>query len=313
VSVVRLGECSGQTKQVTSNAGSEIKILIGVKEERVMDECLAVASGESQTNQIRPDGRYIYCVAPIIDLENKGLRGIGGSHIYQIAFQDIGAIVHDCPVVPYQGEDEVVKAWLLEHHSVIDAVWEFTGTVLPMTFDVIIKGGETCGASDNVIRWLKDNYVTFKSKLESFQQKVELRIQVIWDRAPVLKRVACEDPEVKQLQAEMDGKPQGMAFFYKRKIEKRIKTVVDELADSIYQNYLNRIQALVSESRIEKPKRLEQKEMLLNLSVLAAKERIGDIGNILGELQGQQGIDVYFTGPWPPYSFVAGSMGVEEL
>ncbi|AFV11284.1 gas vesicle synthesis protein GvpL/GvpF [Thermacetogenium phaeum DSM 12270] len=276
-----------------------------------MSEDLAVAGGNNQGVATVPGGRYVYCVAPVVDLEGKGLQGIDGNRVYQIAFRDIGALVHDCPDVPYQGGDEQVRAWLLAHHRVIEAVWDAAGTVLPMTFDMIIKGDAGCTAGDRVVRWLEDNYEAFKNRLEFFRRKAELRIRVIWERGPLLRIAACEDPEVKRLQVEMEGKPQGMAFFYKRKIEKRIREVVDGLADGIYRDCLNRLRPLVAACREEKPRRLEGKEMLLNLSVLAEEARIEDIGNLLGEIQEREGFEVIFTGPWPPYSFAAEEVGAE--
>lgn len=251
-----------------------------------------------------PAGRYVYCVAPLVELGGKFLRGLEGAEVYQIAFQDIGALVHACRAVPYLGEDEQVKAWLLAHHQVVDTVWEMTGTVLPMSFDVIIRGDTSTSADDNVIRWLKDNYGAFKAKLAAFKGKVELGIQVSWNKTAAAERLAAEDPEVRRLQGEMQGKTKGLAFFYQQRIEKRVRNRLDETADAICGTYLKEIQALAHETLSNKPKRLDQGEMLLNLSVLTDRNRIEDIGTLLGSLQEQTGTEVRFTGPWPPYSFV---------
>lgn len=249
-------------------------------------------------------GRYVYCVAPLVDLAGKSLRGLEGAEVYQIAFQDIGAVVHACPPVPYLGEGEQVKAWLLAHHEVVDAVWEMTGTVLPMSFDVIIKGDTHTSADDNVIHWLQENHSAFRTKLAALKGKVELGIQVVWNRAAAAEQIAAEDPEIRKLQGELRGKPKGVAFFYQQLTEKRVKNKLDETADAICATYLKEIQALTCETLSNKPRRLDQGEMLLNLSVLADRNRIEDIGMLLGSLQETTGTEVRFTGPWPPYSFV---------
>jgi hypothetical protein len=41
----------------------------------------------------------------------------------------------------------------------------------------------------------------------------------------------------------------------------------------------------------------------VNLSVLAPRERVAELGAVLVGFQAE-GVEVRFTGPWPPYSFV---------
>ncbi len=249
------------------------------------------------------EGCYLYCVAPALDLSGLNLCGLDGASVYQIAFRDLGAVVHDCPAVPYVGGSEQAEAWLLAHHAVIDKVWEQTGTVLPVTFDVIIAGGSGQQARARVVSWLEENYESFRNKLNDLQGKTELVIQVNWDRAAALQEILSTDNEIRQLQEEMQGKPKGMAFFYRQKIEKLIRQKADARVEEICQAYLQRIQDLAVQTFINKPKRLDGPEMLLNLSVLVDREKISGIGWVLGELEARQGIAIHFTGPWPPYSF----------
>ncbi|MGD0621792.1 MAG: GvpL/GvpF family gas vesicle protein [Thermacetogeniaceae bacterium] len=248
-------------------------------------------------------GCYLYCVAPALDLSGLDLRGLNGAGVYQVVFGDIGAVVHDCPAVPYAGESEQARAWLFAHHAVIDTVWDQAGTVLPVTFDVIIKGDSGQQARAQVVAWLEENYESFRDKLDGLQGKAELVIQVNWDRAAAMQEIVSTDSEVGQLQEELQGKPKGMAFFYQQKIEKLIRQKADAVVEEICQTYLERIRALTVQTSINKPKRLDRLEMLLNLSVLVEREKISEIGMVLGELEARQGITIHFTGPWPPYSF----------
>ena len=221
-------------------------------------------------------------------------------------------MVHDCPAFPYEGEDKRVQAWLLTHHAVNDAVWDQTGTVLPVTFDVIIKGGPGQQARAQVVAWLEENYESFRDKLNDLQGKAELVIQVNWDRAAAMQEIASTDSEVGQLQEELQGKPKGMAFFYRQKIEKLVRQKADAIVEEICHTYLERIQALAVQTTINKPKRLDSLEMLLHLSVLVDRERISEIGMVLGELEARQGIAIHFTGPWPPYSFAMTPLDCEK-
>ena len=57
---------------------------------------------------------------------------------------------------------------------------------------------------------------------------------------------------------------------------------------------------------VNKAKRpADGKQMLLNLSLLVRKENVSSLGQVLDAIQAEEGVEVRFTGPWPPYSFVA--------
>jgi len=57
---------------------------------------------------------------------------------------------------------------------------------------------------------------------------------------------------------------------------------------------------------VEKTKKTEKdKVMLINLSCLVAKEKVDSLGEELEKINNMEGFTVRFTGPWPPYSFVA--------
>ncbi len=248
-------------------------------------------------------GCYLYCVAPARGLSGMDLRGLDDAGVYHITFGEISAVVHDCPAVPYAGDGERVQAWLLAHHAVIDTVWDQAGTVLPVTFDVIIKGSPGQQSRAQVVAWLEENYESFRDKLNDLQGKAELVIQVNWDRASAMQEIVSTDSEVGRLQEELQGKPKGMAFFYRQKIENLVRQKADAIVEEICQTYLERIRALAIQTSINKPKHLDSLEMLLYLSVLVDREKIPNIGIVLGELEARQGIAIHFTGPWPPYSF----------
>ena len=95
----------------------------------------------------KEEGRYIYCVVDCGEKTSLGEIGIEGKEVYAIPYRDIGAVVHDCPAQPYRSDDqEAVKAWVMTHQKVVDAAWGRWGTVLPLSFDTIIKG-ETEGSA----------------------------------------------------------------------------------------------------------------------------------------------------------------------
>ena len=51
------------------------------------------------------EGRYIYCIVESSQKAHLGNIGIDGSPIYTIPYQEISAVVHNCPAKPYESKD----------------------------------------------------------------------------------------------------------------------------------------------------------------------------------------------------------------
>jgi hypothetical protein len=252
------------------------------------------------------EARYVYCIMPDIGKTEWGAIGLNGACVYTIGCGDICALVHDCPPEPYQGDDETVKNWVWTHGEVIDAAWEATCSVLPMTFDCIVRPTDGHDATATVAAWLRAEYDGFRRELEDLAGKVELGVQVLWRVDAITRAAAAADGEIAHLQAEMGGKPKGMAYFYQQKIEKALKRTLEAKADADYRQWFAAVTAVAEDVSVNKVKRpADGKQMLLNLSLLVRKERQAELGRLLDGIAAEEGVEVRFTGPWPPYSFVA--------
>ena len=87
-----------------------------------------------------------------------------------------------------------------------------------------------------------------------------------------------------------------------RQLEKQL--VIDKYAKDLYAQ----IEKLVNDVKIgstskEVPEKWKGKQMILNVTCLAHKDKVENLGNLLGSFK-NEGFAVRFTGPWPPYSFV---------
>ncbi len=249
--------------------------------------------------------RYVYGVIPRIDKEDFGPIGLGGSRVYGISYQDICAVVHDCLPEPYQGDEEAMKGWVATHGDVVDAAWEVAGAVLPMSFDVIIKPDEERSADDNVRRWLAEEYEKFKLKLDEFSDKVELGVQILWDPEVITRRITEEHEEIKKLAAEMATQSRGLAYFYQHKISETVKKEMGAKADQDYRRYYERLRGYAEDTQVNRIKKHPDKQMIMNLSLLVKRDRMEVLGKALGEIREEEGVEVRFTGPWPPYTFAA--------
>ncbi len=247
--------------------------------------------------------RYVYCVVPG-EVRDWDVHGLDERPVRAICAAGLTALVHDCPATPYQGDDEErVKVWVLAHGDVVDAAWERTGTVLPMSFDRIVKPGDGLDGDEQVGRWLTEEGDAFRATLERLRGKVELGVQLLWLPRAIAEAVAASDAQVQELQAELAGKSKGAAYFVQQKIEKALRRALTARAEEDYRACFRQITALFPDVCVNELKKLPDRQMILNLSVLVPRERVAELGALLAGFQ-SDGVEVRFTGPWPPYSFV---------
>lgn len=253
-------------------------------------------------------GRYVYGVA----LSRKGVRlgenGIEGSEVYTIPYKNLCAIVHNCPTEPYQSNDEeVVKGWVKSHQQVLDEAKKRFGTVIPLGFDVIIKPKNEATSPDQVVRdWLKEDYDKLCTVMEKIQGKDEYGVQISCDPKVISEFIAQQSEEVRKIKEEMATRPAGMAYMYKQKLEKVVKSKMEKLADKWFKDFYEKIKRHTGDIVVEKTKKLNRsKVILLSLSCLVAKDKVESLGQELEEINNMEGFSVHFSGPWPPYSFVA--------
>ena len=258
---------------------------------------------------VQEEGRYIYCVADAGEEVNLGEIGIKEQEVHTIPYRDICAVVHSCPAQPYQSDDqEVVKAWVMTHQKVVDAAWERWGTVLPLSFDTIIRGEAAKSTEQNVKDWLKQEYEDIKRRIEKVRGKAEYGVQVFWNPKLVAQDLTRTSPEMRNLEEEIKTKPKGLAYMYRQKLENLIKHEMETKANECFKNFYSRIRKHTDDVRVEKTKKAEPGlQMIMNLSCLVYRDGYTELGEELGKINRMRGFVVRFTGPWPPYSFVGGA------
>ena len=253
-------------------------------------------------------GRYVYGVA-VGDKEVRlGPIGIEGSEVYTIPYEDISAIVHNCSTEPYQSSnDEIVKNWVRTHQSVLDAAGERLGIVIPLGFDTILQPKDNATPPEQVVRdWLKQDYERLHMVMRKIEGKDEYGVQVSYEPRLIIKQISEQSEEIRKIKEEITTKSPGMAYMYKQKLERAVKAETEKLANVWFKDFYGRIKKHTDDIIVEKTKKLNNgKVMLLNLSCLVAKEKIDSLGKELEEINNMDGFSVHFSGPWPPYSFVA--------
>jgi len=249
-------------------------------------------------------GRYLYCIAKGGKEADLGKVGIEDNDVYTVPFDDIGAVVHRCEAKPYITNDrKKAEEWILSHQYVIDLATEEFGTVIPLTFDTIIRG------DDRIVKqWLLQEYNQLRDKLEELEGEAEFGVQVFIDKA-VIEKLDWENNDTQRLRKELETKSEGAAYLLRKKLEKKLKLEKRTFIERHAKTFCSKIRELVDDMRLESlskevPGRWKEKEMILNLACLAPRNDIQPLGRVLNEINRLEGFAVRFTGPWPPYSFV---------
>ncbi|MBI5300080.1 MAG: GvpL/GvpF family gas vesicle protein [Deltaproteobacteria bacterium] len=253
-------------------------------------------------------GLYLYCLAEGNREGLLELQGVQGTPIQALAESGFTAVIQECEPKPFASEDQKVMAeWLLIHQNIVDVAWEKYETVIPFGFDTIIVPTEGKSARENLAEWLKKESGELKNKLNRLKQKAEFGIQVLWNPAIILPRIKEQDPEMQNLEKEIQSKPEGTAYLLRKKLEELMHMRLENAADAYFKVFYKQIRECVEDVRIEKTRKEEPpRQMILNLSCLQKKGETAVLGAVLERIGQIPGFDVRFTGPWPPYSFVNG-------
>lgn len=252
-------------------------------------------------------GRYAYGIAASKEAVRLGKIGIDDNEVYTIPYKDLCVIVHNCPTEPYKSDDETVKGWVRAHQNVLDEAKERFGTIIPLGFDTILQPQDDATSPDQVVKdWLKEDYERLRAVMEKIKGKDEYGVQILYEPEVMRKQIAEQNEEIKKIKEEMATKSPGMAYMYKQKLENAAKAEMDKLADEWFKDFYNRIKGHTDDIVVEKTKQMDKnKVMLLNLSCLVTREKVESLGEELEKIDNMEGFSVRFTGPWPPYSFVA--------
>jgi len=258
-------------------------------------------------DDVREDStaRYVYCVIPRTQESDFGAIGLGGARVYPVVAADIAALVHDCPPASYNGDEEALKQWVLAHDTVVREGWRVAGTVLPMVFHTIVGATRGKSAVENVVAWLAEAQAPLRAKLEELRGKAEFGVQLYWRPQQVMAAIARSSDEIARLRREMEAMGPGAAYLWRQRIEGVLRRQMEAKAQEWARSCLEKVARHAARVLPEKVKASGDRETLLSLSVLACQEAVPEIGAELSALRQMAGLEVRFTGPWPPYSFAA--------
>jgi hypothetical protein len=154
--------------------------------------------------------------------------------------------------------------------------------------------------------WLRQDYTRIHEVIRKIEGKDEYAVQISYAPELIVKQISEKSEEVRKIKEEMAAKSPGMAYMYRQKLERVVKAETERLADEWFKDFYGRLKKHTDDIVIEKTGKPNGGQvMLLNFSCLVARDKVDNIGKELEEINNTDGFSVHFSGPWPPYSFVA--------
>jgi len=250
------------------------------------------------------EGRYIYSVAKTSTKENLGEIGIEDNAVFTIPYKDIAAVVHSCPPRAYDTKDRAVaEEWVVEHSYVIDQAMKKFGSVLPFSFDVILKGDDSA-----ITNWLEKNYQILHKDMENVEGKAEFGIQIYYNYDDLASRILEDDAELKGIKSRIGKESKGKAYLLQKKLDQTLKSMVSQKAAKMANQSLADIRSLADELKMDdkkrKPDSYKDLSLLASYACLIGDDKVQRLGEALDKINRQEGFKVRFTGPWAPFSFV---------
>ncbi|WP_101296547.1 gas vesicle protein GvpL [Halegenticoccus soli] len=254
------------------------------------------------------EGRYLYCVVRLDEGAEPefSATGVDGEPVSVVAADGLGAVVHPCEALYDSDAPAEIKRWLLRHQEVVDEAGEAFGTPLPFQFDTILKGGD-----DRVREWLREESETFRTHLDALAGHWEYRIEVARDEEAAAEAVVEGDAELRELRDRVDEASEGTRFLLEKQYERQLRRELRARREAQAGSLADRLRPHVRELHDLGERRstgldvgeASDAEPFARFAALATDEGADALGDVLESIAAEPGVEVRFTGPWPPYTF----------
>ncbi|MCF2128201.1 GvpL/GvpF family gas vesicle protein [Strepomyces sp. STD 3.1] len=250
---------------------------------------------------------YVYALLPDRPGAADGVTGLDGRRLrlVPVVGTALAALVHDAAPEPFQGDDDQVRRWVAEQSEAVTTVWERTGTLLPMTFNVLVAADTASGrsAEQRLGDWVRDQRDEVTGQLDALAGRCELRVEVALERGAGGETGAQATADTRE--SEGDGRSPGMRRLLAKQREQREKNTAGQLADTLHAGLRRQLLSVAEDLRDRGPaQRTAGETAVLSAALLVRREDIDAVGAVLSEARaGEPALRIRFLGPWPPYSF----------
>ena len=185
------------------------------------------------------------------------------------------------------------------------------GPVVPMPMFSLFSG------RDAVHAMLRERGDELRDALARVARGREYALRVFRVDAEMLSAVATLSPRLRELSASAAAASPGQRYLLERKLDAERRTemrgvtreIVDAIADDLSRHSLATVRPAIP--RADAADGASLGTMVLNAAFLVAPSALADFQKTLtglAERHEANGLRFDFTGPWPPYHFVGGSV-----
>src|SRR5262245_15012500 len=238
-------------------------------------------------------GKYVYCIIEAQDPLKFGPIGIGAdpSDVYTVHYKNLAAVVSDAPREVLDSTRENVLA----HERVNETVMR-EHTVIPMSFGTIFK------TRDDIVELLRSAAEAFGDVLNKMQNKLEFGLKVLWDRDQAIREVEGEDEDISRLKKEISGQ-KGPTYFARMQYGRLVDSALQSRSERYVAEILDNLRDVSVASRINKP---IGDKMIMNAAFLITRDKESAFDAKVKSIASRfDRLTFKYTGPWPPYNFVA--------
>jgi len=257
-------------------------------------------------------GRYLYCLVKSDknEYDTPGELDTAGIEDEPVSLitgdNEFGAVVHTRNS-PYDSADLTkLREWLLAHQQVVEAAGERFGTPLPVRFDTVLNGDDNA-----VITWLNRNADEIGDAFDSLAGRWEYRVTLIWDSSEFEAAQRTTDDTLADIDRKLNQSNPGKQFLLQKQYDQRLRELLQQRQEQLKRQLIDQL-AEASSDITERPTHSDAasslgveltSDAIAQVALLASQSKETELGEILDELTEIQGVDVRFTGPWPPYTF----------
>ena len=236
------------------------------------------------------------------------VAGIANAPVYGVSYRDVAAITSPVPEALMVSLQE--EAWfginVLAHHQVLVALLD-RYTLVPFKFGTVYRG------EARVQEMLARHYQDLVETLVRLDGATEWGVKLYCDRNVLMQWIRKRNEQVRQMDEEASRRPEGAAYFLRKKLEqlawREAVMVVDARIQESHQQLAGLAREAVTNPVQPAGVNGRRGEMLLNGAYLVdddrSREAFRAAVTALEEVSAPQGFGYEQTGPWPPYNFVA--------
>lgn len=264
------------------------------------------------------DGLYVYGVVDKMP-ERLDIVGIDKRHkVHPMVRGEICVMVSEVEIDQFQnqvknliaeltkntedfpgGTGEILRA----HEDVMVALMQ-ESTVVPLKFGTILQD------ENAVLKMLQDQEEQFKRLLIKFAGKVEWGLKAYVDKQAFMKYVVQSEQKFIDGKYKIEKLSRGAAYLFSRKWEEEVEEYVTDQFNEVAEEIFQDLEKYAAEAKLNDilPQKVtgKQQEMILNAAYLIERHKVEQLyqrGASFMTKHAFMGLELEFSGPWPPYNF----------